>query len=386
MHVIVVLEDRISEWVAKGELLEGYFNPGGVFDKITVVALLSDEVDAKTVSNLCKPASSVYLNANLSRKRLSVAAGKPLRIRMIKALGTLVDELELGPANLVRGYGEGLAAVVSEVIGSRLSVPFVISLHQTADPKILKKYSSLKDQIWRRLIKMPVEQALRASDGLIAVYSPIIDYLPRSLATRAEVIPNVVGVRIRPSIKANNRDHINIICVGRQIPGRDPRPIVRAVANEPHLNLTLVGGGPLHADVRKEVMKWDLGDRVQLVESMPNSSLCNVFRKFDVMAINSGFREVSKSLMEAALSGVPIIVNEGPASTIRELSAFPLVYAQGDPTSYREVLEEFAKNPNKRYELARSTAEVAWSVWNPQEVGLRAGKYLAKIVERKSRL
>ena len=221
MHLIVVLEDRISEWISKGEILEGYFNPSGLFDKITVIGLIADEVDPKIISDLCKPASSVYLNANLSRKRLLVGVGRPLKHRMVKAIGPLVDELALGPADLVRGYGEGLSAVVSEVFSSRLSIPFVISLHQTSDPKILRKYSSLKDQIWRGLIKIPLEESLRVADGLLAVYSPIIDYLPEGLAIRAEVIPNVVGVKVRPCIKANHRDHINIICVGRQIPGRD---------------------------------------------------------------------------------------------------------------------------------------------------------------------
>jgi len=383
MHLIVVLEDRVSEWVAKGEILEGYFNPSGVFDKITVVGLVADKLDSAIIANLCKPAVCTYLNANLSRKRLALYRRRSLVSVLNKEVSSLMEQLGAGSANLVRGYGEGLAAVVSEIIASVLKIPFVVSIHQTADPKILDRHSSVRDRVWRRLIRLPVKQALLKADGIIAVYSPIVEYLPKAIASRTEVIPNVVGIKARPNIEAKYGNQLNVVCVGRQMPGRDPRPIIRAMAGQSQMKLTLVGTGSLHAAVIDEITRWNLQDRVHLVESMPNAALCESIKKYDVMAINSQFREISKSLIEAALSGVPIVINEKPASEIREFCKLPLVYTHNDSVSYGEVLTEFAKYPRKRYELGRITADAAWSVWNPERVGLKTAEYLLGIAASK---
>jgi len=73
MHLMVVLEDRISEWDAKGEILDGYFNPAGAFDSVTVLGLVDDRPDEATIARLCAPARHRYLNAGIDRRELMFA-------------------------------------------------------------------------------------------------------------------------------------------------------------------------------------------------------------------------------------------------------------------------------------------------------------------------
>ena len=49
MHLVVLLDERISDWVAKGEILPGYFNPSGAFKRVSVIVLPHDSPTLETV-------------------------------------------------------------------------------------------------------------------------------------------------------------------------------------------------------------------------------------------------------------------------------------------------------------------------------------------------
>ena len=380
MHLMVVLEDRLSEWDAKGEILDGYFNPAGAFDSVTVLGLVDDRPDEATIARLCAPARHRYLNAGIDRRELMFATFGLRPGRLASWLGRLTGDVASDPPDIVRAYGDGLAAVAAAVIGRAAQIPYAVSIHTTPDPQIQSRYLGARDRLWRRLLEPSVHRALRDAGAVMAVYAPIRDYLPADIAEKAVVVPNVVGIGARETVGPSGSGPMQALWLGRQMPGRDPRPIIAALNVTPNVELTLVGDGLLHDAARRMVEDTGLERRTTFIRAIENRELCAKLPAYDVLVVNSAFREMPKTVMEATLSGLPVIVNRLPAAESPEYSNLPVLFVDADSGSYASALRDLESNSRKRITLARATQDAAWQLWDPDKVATQTADILRALV------
>jgi glycosyltransferase involved in cell wall biosynthesis len=382
MHLLIVLEDRITDWETKGEILDGYFNPADAFGKVTVVSLLADTPRPETLARLCGDATVEFVCARVDRKTLFAATAglRPgrlasrLRARLRDAVGTAPD--------VVRAYGDGLGAVAAAVLAAEMGAPYTISLHRTRDPDIERRFSERRDRIWRRAIAPAVERALGDADSIMAVYSPILESLPDALRARTVLTPNVVGVTARPQIAQREGGPFRAVWVSRHIPGRDARPVVRALGDAPGVELTLFGDGPGFGRARDLACELGLAARTTFVAAEENRRLCERLSEFDAILVNSAYREMPKSVMEAALSGLPVVVNRAPAAELPEYASIPALLVDGDARSYAAALRSLTDDASSGYERARATADAAWAQWDPAAVARRNADHLVALARR----
>ncbi len=380
MHLMVVLEDRISEWEAKGEILDGYFNPAGVFDTVTVLGLVEDRPTDETIARLCAPAQPHYVNAGINRRGLMLASAGLHPGRLASLLTRLSGLVASNPPDVVRAYGDGLAAVAAAVVGRETRIPFAVSLHSTPDPKIQSRYLGTRDRLWRRLLLPSVLQALRDAGAVMAVYAPIRDFLPPDIAERTVVVPNVVGITARPPVNARSGIPMRALWLGRQIPGRDPRPVVAALKTAPNVELTLIGDGLLHEAAQRIAEESGVGRRTTFVRAMENRELCAELSRYDVLVAHSAFRESPKTVMEATLSGLPVIVNRLPAAESPEYASLGAVYVDAQPGAYASALRDMEGNSRKRIEKAQEVQDAAWRLWEPARVATQTAEVLCALV------
>ncbi|NBT30016.1 MAG: glycosyltransferase, partial [Gammaproteobacteria bacterium] len=154
----------------------------------------------------------------------------------------------------------------------------------------------------------------------------------------------------------------------RHIPGRDAKPLLEALTLIPNVELTLFGEGPLLEATIRYAKSRGVNDRVRFVPSIENWRLCASLPEFDVLLVNSAYREMPKSVMEAALSGLPVVANLFPAADSPEYASIPAILVEGSPRSYAIALEQLAKNARSRNELAIRTLDAAWMQWDPATV------------------
>lgn len=379
MHLLVVLEDRISDWTAKGEILEGYFNPDAAFETITVLSLIADQPDPNALARLCAPAHCLHISAGIDRRYLALST-LGLRYGLLsRSMRALKARLDVDAPQVIRGYGDGLGAIAASILADQTGIPFVVSLHTTPDPLIQSRYLGFRDRIWRQLAKSSLSRALQNADGIIAVYSSIMDYLPAKIAEKAKVIPNVVGIGARSVQSPRETPPLKLIWVSRQMPGRDPRPVIGALMDLPEAELTLVGDGPLHQAAQRMIAMAGLDNRVHVVPALENQRLCSILCDHDLMLVNSGFREIPKSVLEASLCGLPILVNRYPAETTVEYGHIPAIFVDGCAESYRDVIRDLIGDPGRLLALGRQTRKQAWEFWNPQTAGFRAAEMLRNL-------
>lgn len=388
MNLGILLDERITDWEAKGEILPGYFNPADAFDQVTIIGLPMDTPGPDTVQDLSGKARSTFTSMGLDRKWLALALAAPGLACLKLALRPLLSQFEEHRPDIIRAYGDGMAAVAAWVVGEALGIPYVVSLHTTPDPRLLNQFATPRDRLWRRLLRKAVRPALANAAHIIAVYSPILGFLPPTVRAKTSIIPNVVAAGTGRQLNPPDPDihragkGLHVLWVGRLIPGRDPGPVVDAVLNTPNVHLTLVGDGPLRPIVQRRVASHPEVGRISFIPSLPNRQLVARLTDWDVMAVRTDYAEVAKPVMEAALAGLPVIVNREPSESLEEYKGFPAIFVNTTPASYAAVFTSLLNDRAGLRALAGDVRQESWRRWNPRDVALRAADVMRNVVEK----
>lgn len=365
MHQLVILDDRVSDWETKGEIQQGYFNPAGLFDQVTVISLWQDSPTAETISSLCFPANAQFVSLGLSRLHLA-ASTLGLRPFLLKyALRKLFTTTENLSPDIIRCYGESLGTVISGMLKRKLGIPFAVSLHTTPAPEILNRFSSSRDKLWRRMINSMCTTSLNTADAVIVVYSPILNFLPTHARAKAVVIPNSVNVNSDKCATRTPDNTFKILWIGRLIPGRNPREILKALCTLCNASLTIIGDGPNAEETKELIQTLGLVDRVSVIPSMPNPDLIEILPDFDALTLQTDYLELSKPVIEASLCGLPVIINQTPSASLDEYNRLPVLFVDGSSTSYAATLSQLQNDIHYWYETHRGIREAAWRHWSP---------------------
>ena len=176
-RLMVIIPDRLSQLVAKGEVTARYYNPGEVFGEVHIVMTNDDAPD---------PAA---LQTMVGRAKLSIhnlPADKRLFVRTLGwrpwLLGPWLKRgvdlaRRIGPA-LVRTHNNFLEGYLARTIKRSIGVPYVTSLHGVWDRDPLFA-NPLLDRTMRLLRRRLERETLRNADAVLAVYEPILRYAAR---------------------------------------------------------------------------------------------------------------------------------------------------------------------------------------------------------------
>jgi glycosyltransferase involved in cell wall biosynthesis len=157
-----------------------------------------------------------------------------------------------------------------------------------------------------------------------------------------------------------------IISVGRQLRGKNPASLVRALAGlEGHL--TLVGDGPCHGELESLVGELGLADRVRFHRSLPNEELCRRLPDFDIFAAHTDYWEIPKALLEPLLAGLPVVVNRRRGRPVPELQGDWVRLVEDTPGGYLEALRDLIEDHAAREGLGRRAARHAWRKYAPEK-------------------
>ena len=324
MHQLVILDDRISDWEVKGEIQPGYFNPCGMFDHITIVSLWQDTPSEDAIIRLCQPAEPHFISLGHSRTRLTLLTLglRPFLLQLV--LREFIKTTKAMAPDIIRCYGESLGTVTGGLLKTILGIPLAVSLHTTPAPEILKQFSTWRDRVWRAMINNSCKKALGIADAIIAVYSPILDYLPAQARAKATVIPN----------------------------------------------------GPLTEQVEQHITTHELTDRIKIIPSIDNAHLVQMLGEFDAMALQTDYFEIAKPVIEASLAGLPVVINQSPSASIDEYRQLPVIFVDGRTNDYYAALAKLKNDIPYWQRTSQNLKEAAWLHWSPDAINSAMAKIL----------
>ncbi len=211
--------------------------------------------------------------------------------------------------------------IMGGVVAARLARPdarVVVTEHSTfltkvfAQPGARRRYAAMLDRADALLC---VSESLRAQ---VAGYFP-------GHATKLHVVPNVIdfdAFTIRPAPpEAPNR----WLYLGRLMEHKGVLTLIDAftqvAAEDPATTLTLVGGGPLAAEVDARIAAAGLTGRITRRAPVEPDEVSALLHEHDVLTHASRRETFGVTVVEALATGTPVLValSEGPAETLAGL-------------------------------------------------------------------
>lgn len=362
---MVIVPDRLSEIVRKGEVTARYYNPGNLFSEVHIVMTNDDKPDPARVQPMVGSARLVLHN---------LPAGKKLFVRtlgwrpwLLKSwTGRAVALAASIQPDLVRCHGAHLNAFAARAVKRALGVPYAVSLH--INPDVDVRGGPLRTALLGRAAAAIERMGLRDADLVLPVYRPIVPFLERIGVTRYRVAYNVINpAHLRKKDDYALHDPVRVISVGRLISEKDPRELIAAVAALPGVELTIVGDGPVAPELRRIAEESGAGSRIVFRPAVPNDELCTALPDYDIFAVRSDYFEISKSMLEALLTGLPVVVNRRPGTPVPELSGDICLLVDNRCESYRAALERLISDDAFRERLGRAAYAQARANWAPEK-------------------
>lgn len=357
--LLVIVPDRISDILKKGEYPELYYNPGDLFAEVHILMTNDDQPDLAQLQKTVGRARLFVHNLPSPKIRNTFGWQEPL-IRPWIAQGIKIAR-QIAPS-LVRTHNNFLEGYLASEIKQQLGVPFVTSLHGVWDRDGLitgrDKFIKLFRQRFERI-------TMKNADAVIAVYEPIIRYAREYGAKNIHLIYNIVSGQIEK--KQGNRlsSPPRLITINRQVKEKNPENIIRAITDI-DCEYVIVGDGPYHEHLREVARESGCADKVRFISALPNAQICSMLKDFDLMVSHVDYWGMSKTVIEASLAGIPTVINHHPVMPIPEYQGDWLCICQNTPEGYRSAIRSLLSDDSARSQLAQTAYQHARSHFNPQ--------------------
>lgn len=364
-RLMVIVPDRLTDLVRKGEITERYYNPGNLFDEVHLVVTNDDRPDPQALAKTIGGARLVLHNLPAGRDLFLRTLG--WRPWLLKGWASAAVDLARGlRPRLVRCHGALLNAFAAHRIKADLGIPYVVSMHTNPDADMRGMASGFKERLFGWAARDIERVALRDADLVMPVYRDIVPYLERLGVTRYEVCYNALNPG-HLGIKSDYRLHdpVRVVSVGRQTVGKNPENLVRAIGGLRGMHLTLIGDGDIHGRLREVAAEAGVSDRVEFIASLPNDELCARLPGFDIFAAHNDYWGVPKAVLEPLIAGLPVVVNRRRGGPISELTDDICMLVEDTPAGWRDALARLAADEPLRADLGRRAAARARTVWSP---------------------
>lgn len=368
--LLVIIPDRLSDIISKGELQPDYYNPGRVFDDVHILMCNDDKPDRAALRYLVGDAKLTLHNfpddLTLVGRRPEFLTG--FRLRRWAAKGVeLVRQIR--PA-LIRCHGADWNTYLASRIMAELGVPYVVSLHINPDVNPVRRYvgneitpTQLRHNNFYSYIE---REGLRNADLVMPVYRPILPYLKRLGVERIEVCYNVLNSKhLRTKADYTPHSPARVIYVGRLFEEKNPDNIMRALVRLPGVIFTIVGDGPIRSRLEQLAVDLGIADRVVFRPAVANDELCELLVAQDIFAVHTEYWEISKSVLEALLTGLPIVINRRLGEPVPELEGDFVRMVENSEEAYFRGLNQLLTDHEERAALGRRALAHARANWDP---------------------
>lgn len=348
----------------KGELTERLYNPGNLFDEVHIILTNNDNPQICDIQKTVGPANLFFYNVPPPSFRNSLGWQPIFLNNWVNRVIKITQSIQ---PDLIKCQGFNIHSFLAGRVKDTLKIPAVISLHGNPDVDYLRLCTTIQQKFYVNRWKELAESQLKKFDHIIAVYSPIESYLHLRSINNYSVIYNVVGRDAQQKTDYSLQGKLKCISIGRQsVDQKDPRNIIRAIANLPEASLYLVGNGDLHESIIQLINDLNLSGRVFLIPNLSNEVVMDTLKDYDVYVYNSINFEISKTVMEAALVGLPIIHNTRIPCLSNELEQLNILKVPNSAQGYQTGIQSLLSDQILRERMGQQSREVAMRLWKPE--------------------
>jgi glycosyltransferase involved in cell wall biosynthesis len=369
-RLLVILNDRLSALVRKGEITDRYYNPGNLFDEVDFLLLNDDKPDLQMMQRTVGNARIAIHHHPGGQKLFVQSLGWNFRLLTpwVKRAVALVKKIN---PQLIRSHGIFENGYIAACIHNELNIPLVVSLHTHPDADLRRTSSWIWDfpgRIILEFLKKFERATLRNADRVIIVYESQREYVRKNGAQDVRLIYNLINpANIRPKLSYHLHSPIRLLYVGRLFKEKNPENIIRALKGLP-VTLTIIGDGAFYDRIQKLVMEQNLQNQVQSIRSMANDEICRSLADYDLFVVHNEYYGIPKAILEPLLTGLPVIVNKRHPEPVPELSGDWVHVVENTPEHYRNAIQELITDHTRRRAIGQNGYRYAWKLFSPEIV------------------
>lgn len=368
--LLVIIPDRITGVVEKGEYQPNYYNPGDLFDEVHLLLTNDDKPDPASIQHTVGRAKLFIHNypddLNLVGKHHWLLT--PFRLKKWAKAG--VEMARRIAPDMIRCHGVDWNTYLASRINAALGIPYVVSIHINPDENPVRRFKGdnlTPAQAQQNAFYEYLEgEALKRAHLVMPVYKPILPYLARKGISQVEVCYNILdGANLKQKTDYRITGPARLLYVGRLFAEKDPSNIIRAVAAMPDVHYTIVGDGSLRPKLEELVQQLGVGDRVTFRPTIFNAELCRMLHEYDLFVIHTEYFEIGKSLLEALLAGMPVVMNARHGLPVPELQNGIVKLVADTVEDYSKTIREYLASEERRAALGREAYRKAQEEYAP---------------------
>ena len=353
--------DPISAYLAKGEIKENYFNPGGMFDQVHLITLAKEDARPDRVRSLAGRAE-LFIHP----------VGRPGPLTLPFFFDPVGDLVKAIAPDLIRAHnpwvGRGPGRLRRPEAGD--SGPDLPPHRERPAPPL------------RQEPEIPVGQAPGAllaekgrDRGLRLRLPEGLRPPPRGPGKR----PRSTTRSTRPS-SPGRRPGVSTTRSGSSgwagwTPRRPRISSIKALAGlgpERRAELTLIGQGSLRPSLERLVSDLGLSGRVRFVGSVDHARIQEHYHRADILALATHYEGFCIPILEAMAAGLPVLASDTPP--LDEIIGGAGLIVDKTPEAFAQALGGWIDDPRPALALGRAAAvrarELDGEVMEAREVAL----------------
>lgn len=338
MKLCVFPNDPLSAYLAKGEIKYRYFNPKNLFDEIHVISLFDSDAKEDEVKQVAGNAS-LKIHTIGKTTLLNVKSKRKDVIELVKTINP----------DVIRAYNPLLQGWLAVEVGKKLGIPVVISLMGDYDRDLryfAKKNKNIKSYLKLLYTKKFLESfAIKNASAIIIIYDFIRRYAEKMGAKNINLIYNRIDLsQFSPNVEPAFRESKPVvICVGRLMKEKNQECLIRAV-KDLDVKLLLIGDGPQYDELSNLVKELKVQDKVRFERAVPHKDIHRYYASADVFALPIKYGGFAIPVLEAAASGLPVILPKQEFDVNPELIQDFVLLVDNNPESFKSGIEKVFSN------------------------------------------
>ena len=230
---------------------------------------------------------------------------------------------------------------------------------------------------------------LQRADHAVAFVPEAAAIFTRRGFPRVSWIPPDIDTSVFTPSKAaesGERDTFTVGYAGRLHPLKGLETLFHAVAGLPAgYRLTVAGGGPEEAALRRRSAEIGIGDRLEWRGPVPRGGMPGVLNEMDVLVLpsqtgTSWKEQFGRVLVEAMACGVPVIGSDsgGIPGVVADAG---IVFPEGDVHRLREAIEKIGEDAALRQGFIERGLSRARTEYSVESVGPRYSRLFRSLLE-----
>jgi glycosyltransferase involved in cell wall biosynthesis len=231
------------------------------------------------------------------------------------------------PRKMLTFFGEHGLKVLYKRIEKEFGEPDIMHAHFTGSAYSaakLKKNNKIPLVVTEHFSKIMAENtednllnmaqfAYNNADRVISVSPVFQEIIKNKFNIDNTYIPNIVDTdifKLETSIRSKSNE-FNFVSVGNLIKHKRMHLTIKAFnqafGDQNNINLTIIGGGPEHKNLGKQIKDLNLENRVKLTGRIDRKEIAKYFKQSDAFVLSSKGETFGVVFIEAMASGLPVI-------------------------------------------------------------------------------